>query len=216
MRLGMIIPVSPFIPQDPGIVYLSFVPIGAASLIGDCRFMLRIANGDTTWSSSPSLAYVNSDNQAIIKVDNSTSISPVPTALSIYSIPSSVTMLILSTCMIASTVPYNEKRDSVKLLSQNWYKAGTVFIMDAVQYVPLFSFRHRFAFIFLHLFRGLYRWADHELLFCLCCSIFASAITPIVWFVCDFMVSANLACRLDVVSGQVSPPFPPPTQLNLK
>lgn len=63
-------------------------------------------NGDTTWSSSPSLAYVNSDNQAIIKVDNT------------------------------STVPYNEKRDSVKLLSQNWYKAGTVFIMDAV-HVPV-------------------------------------------------------------------------------
>jgi hypothetical protein len=119
---------------------------------------------------------------------------------------------------IASTVPYNEKRDSVKLLSQNWYKAGTVFIMDAVQYVSLFSFRHRFAFIFLCLFEGYIVGLIMNLLFCLCCSIFASAITPIVSFVCNLWLYGfgNTACRLDVVSGQVSPPFPPPTQLNLK
>lgn len=87
---------------------------------------------------------------------------------------------LLCACTIASTVPYNEKRDSVKLLSQNWYKAGTVFIMDAVQYVPIFP-SSPFVIAVLHLHvssRESYRWADHELLFCLCCSIFASAITP--------------------------------------
>lgn len=33
----------------------------------------------------------------------------------------------------ATMVPYNEKRDSVKLLSSNWYKPGTVFVLDAAQ-----------------------------------------------------------------------------------
>lgn len=118
---------------------------------------------------------------------------------------------------IASTVPYNEKRDSVKLLSQNWYKAGTVFIMDAVQYVSLFSFRHRFAFIFLHPFEGHIVGLIMNFLFCLCCSIFASAITPDC-FVCLWLYgfgefSVPVGCS--VWPGKPSLPSSYPAQLEI-
>lgn len=123
----------------------------------------------------------------------------------------------LCACTIASTVPYNEKRDSVKLLSQNWYKAGTVFIMDAVQYVFLSSLPDHFAFIFLHLFQG--HIVGLIMNFCFVCVVPFSLPRSrrFVLFVCGFIYGfGDTACRLDVVSGQVSPPFPPPTQLNLK
>lgn len=58
-------------------------------------------NGDVFWVTNSSLSYVDANGRAIIKVDNTT------------------------------TVPYNEKRNSVKLKSNDWYKPGTVMVMDA-------------------------------------------------------------------------------------
>lgn len=89
--------------------------------------MYGLANGDVTWSSSSSLAYVNTADQAIIKVDNSERGFPMPM--------SSVDMSTHDRGPKATTVAYNDKRNSVKLLSNNWYKPGTVFVMDAVQSV---------------------------------------------------------------------------------
>ena len=86
-----------------------------------------LANGDVTWSSSSSLAYVNSADQAIIKVDNSEHGSP--------DTRSCANRLTHVRRIEATTVAYNDKRNSVKLLSNNWYKPGTVFVMDAVQSV---------------------------------------------------------------------------------
>lgn len=68
----------------------------------------NLTNGDIIWvnqsvaDSSPQLTYVNSAGHAIIKVDNS------------------------------STVPYNDKRNSVRITSNDTYGLGTVWIMDAV------------------------------------------------------------------------------------
>ncbi|ORY27632.1 concanavalin A-like lectin/glucanase domain-containing protein [Naematelia encephala] len=62
--------------------------------------------GDVTYaanlSSASSLTYVTSSSTAIIKVDNT------------------------------STVAYNDKRESVKILSQDTYSVGSVWVLDAV------------------------------------------------------------------------------------
>lgn len=62
---------------------------------------------DVFWVTNSSLAYVDStSNQAIIRVDNTT------------------------------TLPYNEKRNSVKLFSKNWYQPGVVLVMD-IAHLPV-------------------------------------------------------------------------------
>ncbi|KAJ9092104.1 hypothetical protein QFC21_006970 [Naganishia friedmannii] len=63
-------------------------------------------NGDVVWANSSKVAYVNDQGKAILKVDNSTE------------------------------VPYNEKRESVKLYSKNYYRPGTVWVFDAT-HVPV-------------------------------------------------------------------------------
>ncbi|KAI5449057.1 hypothetical protein NCC49_005361 [Naganishia albida] len=63
-------------------------------------------NGDVFWKSDSKVAYVDNAGRAILKVDNVTD------------------------------VPYNEKRNSVKLYSKNFYKPGTVWVMDA-SHVPV-------------------------------------------------------------------------------
>ena len=52
-------------------------------------------------SSSSSLAFVNDANRAIIKVDNTT------------------------------FVPYNDKRNSVRITTQDYFGVGTVWVIDA-------------------------------------------------------------------------------------
>ncbi|GHJ89096.1 hypothetical protein NliqN6_5498 [Naganishia liquefaciens] len=63
-------------------------------------------NGDVFWKSDSNVAYVDNAGRAILKVDNVTD------------------------------VPYNEKRNSVKLYSKNYYRPGTVWVMDA-SHVPV-------------------------------------------------------------------------------
>ncbi|KAJ9102051.1 hypothetical protein QFC19_004979 [Naganishia cerealis] len=63
-------------------------------------------NGDVVWMNDKNVAYVNDAGRAVLKVDNSTA------------------------------VPYNEKRGSVKLYSNNYYRPGTVWVFDAV-HVPV-------------------------------------------------------------------------------
>ncbi|KAJ9110819.1 hypothetical protein QFC22_006676 [Naganishia vaughanmartiniae] len=63
-------------------------------------------NGDVVWANSSKVAYVNGQGKAILKVDNSTE------------------------------VPYNEKRESIKLYSNNYYRPGTVWVFDA-SHVPV-------------------------------------------------------------------------------
>jgi len=59
-------------------------------------------NGDVQYVNSPQLAFVNSAGNAIIKVDNT------------------------------SNVPYPDKRNSVRITTQDYYEAGTIWIFDAV------------------------------------------------------------------------------------
>lgn len=68
----------------------------------------NLTNGDVTWvnssvaTSSPQLTYINDAGNAIIKVDNT------------------------------STVAYNYKRDSVRITSQDSYDVGSVWVVDAL------------------------------------------------------------------------------------
>ncbi|KAI0772345.1 concanavalin A-like lectin/glucanase domain-containing protein [Trametes elegans] len=66
----------------------------------------NLTNGDVVWvdqanATQSKLAYVNDAGHAIIKVDNTTN------------------------------VPYNEKRNSVRISSQDYYPIGTVLVFDA-------------------------------------------------------------------------------------
>lgn len=64
----------------------------------------NLTNGDTTYvdqTNSSSLAYVDSNGRAIVKVDNTT------------------------------FVPYNEKRNSVRITTKDYFEVGTIWVIDA-------------------------------------------------------------------------------------
>ena len=72
-----------------------------------CPASLRLSDcsaGDVTYvnkTNATNLAYVNTGGQAIIKVDNT------------------------------SYVPYNDKRDSVRITSKDYFETGTIWVIDA-------------------------------------------------------------------------------------
>ena len=66
--------------------------------------------GDVWWLSSSDafsqqLAYVNENNQIVMKVDNS------------------------------STVTYNDKRNSIRIETRDWYSVGSLWIVD-ISHIP--------------------------------------------------------------------------------
>lgn len=82
---------------------------GKRSISSTCfLFLIRmtfLSLGDVTYvnkTNATNLAYVDSSGRAIIKVDNT------------------------------SYVPYNDKRDSVRITSKDYFETGTIWIIDAV------------------------------------------------------------------------------------
>jgi hypothetical protein len=94
-----------------------------------------------------SLAYVADSGKTVIKVDNGKYPPPSSFQLSVIYANERANgrimfrFLSLSTSRsktspssrIATFVPWNEKRNSVKLKSDDWYKPGTVMVLDATQ-----------------------------------------------------------------------------------
>lgn len=96
----------------PGITLLCACHLKAYELFDISIFYLAddAGRGDVWWLDSAAaftqqLAYVNENNQAVMKVDNS------------------------------SFVPYNQKRNSIRIESRDWYGVGSLWIAD-ISHVP--------------------------------------------------------------------------------